>query len=54
MERKTSQSKVLCASCMFSIYALPLGDSTRLLMNLQNFESFLQMLNTEMRCEHDS
>ena len=49
MGRKTSQSKVICASNTFSLYALPLADSTKLQVNLQSLESFLQMLNTVAR-----
>ena len=49
MERKTSQSKVICASNTFSLYALPLADSTKPQVNLQSLESFLQILNTVAR-----
>ncbi len=43
MERKASQSKVICASDMFLLYALPICDSMEPL-------KILQTLNTEMRC----
>lgn len=42
MGRNTSQSKVICASNTFSLYALALIDSMRPPVNLQS-------LNTEVR-----
>ncbi len=44
MERKLSQSKVICAFNVFSLYALRLCDSTEPLMNLQSLESFYKRL----------
>ena len=52
MPIKISQSKVICASDVFSLYALLFCDSTEPQMNLQSLESFLQTLNTEMRCRY--
>ena len=49
MGRKASQSKVICASNTFSLYALAVPDSTKPPVNLQRIERILQTLNTEVR-----
>lgn len=49
MGRITSQSKVICASNTFSLYALAVPDSTKPPVNLQRIERILQTLNTEVR-----